>query len=624
MGKIKPLIYCILFAVTPSLFAHKERPFPVPFDSQTVSQAEELHHSELGKNQRQERLVLLGYDEVIQMLEEVESGKLDEKDWLTPPKGFDDYITDLAVRGILPPNASEKRHALWHDKPKDRREFCKKYRNEILIGGAIEIALYGLADSSVISAMIYSASEDRTIADAVDKEISLFKEFLAENNLFEPPPCELGLPIEETARVIGSIFGHRCLDNLSHQFSELLALEFESHQEKQSDLDFTHDDIDRRFSTNFSLLFSGLDHTAKFNALAYRAQEEATFQFGHYVMSLYDLNRAIQIDPTHSDTYLDRGTTYFEMGQYDKSIEDFNRFTAQQNSATSQIPEKFTLSFAKAVPIGIYESGKGLFLFAKDLIIHPIHTATQMYDALSTLAKLAIIDHQWEEVGKILSPEIHKLVTEWETLSSDQRGKLAGNAFGKLGADIFVPGATAKIASRSLKGAKELSSALKNVKKAEKTYVLEAAAQTGNTAQVGKLVHAGKNATVLGEELGLPALKVLELEQAGKLSKLNRVVPSSESKVLKSTRNLPHGKTVKRYLNVPEKEIRKSLRSYEKQIAKHKDKIANPANYVTDWEKRGTKYQEGIVNETWPEEIKGFETQRDLLREILKERLSYE
>ena len=135
MGKIKPLIYCILFAVTPSLFAHKEYPFPVPFDSQTVSQ-EELHHSELGKNQRQERLVLLGYDEVIQMLEEVESGKLEEKDWLAPPKGFDDYITDLAVRGILPPNASEKRHALWHDKPKDRREFCKKYKNEILIGGA--------------------------------------------------------------------------------------------------------------------------------------------------------------------------------------------------------------------------------------------------------------------------------------------------------------------------------------------------------------------------------------------------------------------------------------------------------------------------------------------------------
>ena len=562
MGKIKALIYCVLFAVTPSLFAHKECPFPVPFDSQTVSQTGELQYFELGKNQRQKWFPKpTTYDELIQMFEKLESGKFKEEYSLKELKSIIEQIVMYASEGI-PPNAFEKDRELdddlWGVLGQDMyylangvtyriegdfevvwgnfKKFCKKYRNEILIGGAIDIALEGAANIAV--RMIHSASEKDPLTDAIKEAGFSFTESLADDNLFEPPPCESRLSVEETARVIGSIFGHKSLDSFHHELRELLPLEFES-QAEQPHLDSDHHEIDRIFSTNFSLLFSGLDNTAKLNALAYRARAEAAFQLGHYSQHLHNLNRAIQIDPTHSDTYLDRGTAYFEMGQYDKSIEDFNRFTAQQNSATSQICEKFTLSFAKAVPIGIYESGKGLFLFAKDLIIHPIHTATQMYDALSTLAKLAIIDHQWEEVGKILSPEIHKLVTEWETLSSDQRGKLAGNAFGKLGADIFVPGATAKIASRSLKGAKELSSALKNVKKAEKTYVLETAASMKNSAKIAEAVSSA--------DLSLTARLVKGIDQANRAGEVVKTLPGglTRPKLIKGGKSFDRGELVK-------------------------------------------------------------------------------
>ena len=152
------------------------------------------------------------------------------------------------------------------------------------------------------------------------------------------------------------------------------------------------------------------------------------------------------------------------------------------------------------------------------MITHPIHTATQMYDALSTLARLARED-QWGVIGEVLSPEIHQLVTEWDTLPSDKRGELAGYAFGKHGsdiADIVAPGAVAKIASKSAKGARDLAAVLKNLQKAEGTLVLETAAGVGNTARVGEIISNGKNTALLADKLGFTAREMGQLKQAVK------------------------------------------------------------------------------------------------------------
>jgi hypothetical protein len=48
----------------------------------------------------------------------------------------------------------------------------------------------------------------------------------------------------------------------------------------------------------------------------------------------------------------------------------------------------FSLGFAKGLPGGIYDSGEGIFLFVSDLIVHPIHTGAQMFEALTMLANL--------------------------------------------------------------------------------------------------------------------------------------------------------------------------------------------------------------------------------------------
>ncbi|MEM6807540.1 MAG: hypothetical protein AAF696_39445 [Bacteroidota bacterium] len=141
-------------------------------------------------------------------------------------------------------------------------------------------------------------------------------------------------------------------------------------------------------------------------------------------------------------------------------------------------------------------------------------------------------------VGEVLSTEIHQLVTDWDTLPSDKRGELAGYAFGKHGADIALPGAVAKIASKSAKSARELTAVLKNLQKAEGTLVLETAAGVGNTVKVGEIISNGRNTALLADELGFTAKEMGHLKQAGKLettlqSKFNHLsLPKQESVLL--------------------------------------------------------------------------------------------
>ena len=69
------------------------------------------------------------------------------------------------------------------------------------------------------------------------------------------------------------------------------------------------------------------------------------------------------------------------------------------------------------------------------------------------------------------------------------------------------------------------------------------------------------------------------------------------------------------------KEIKKSIKSYENQIAKHKDKIANPSKHIKEWETLDPRHQEHLVKVKWSEEIKMFEEQRDILKDVLIERV---
>src|ERR1700722_1633033 len=103
------------------------------------------------------------------------------------------------------------------------------------------------------------------------------------------------------------------------------------------------------------------------------------------------------------------------------------------------------------------------------------------------------------------------------TLPSEKRGELAGYAVGKHGADILVPGALAKVASKSVKSAQELVAVCKNLQIAQETLVLETAAGIGNSAKIAEIIKSGQTMMALGEDVGLTAHEIGKLKQAGKL-----------------------------------------------------------------------------------------------------------
>jgi hypothetical protein len=287
----------------------------------------------------------------------------------------------------------------------------------------------------------------------------------------------------------------------------------------------------------------------------------------------------------------------------------------------------FSKGFVKGLPKGAKDSGKGFLSMAKEIIVHPLDTGEQMWDSL-VLIKDLVRSGEWETLSEALVPEIHQLVTEWETIPSEERGRMAGYAFGKYGADILIPGALAKLGSKGVKGVQGLNVVRKGLQSTERTLLCESVAGLESSAKIGQVVRSSQTTIVLGEEIGLTATEMAQLKQAGKLEgavdkALEKVISKSESGVLKAAiEQDKHIKFVEGYLNKPAKELQKGISSYEKQIAIHQEKISNPSKYYLDWDKLDPRQRDALINNKWPAEILLYEEQKDLLQSILNERLN--
>lgn len=276
-----------------------------------------------------------------------------------------------------------------------------------------------------------------------------------------------------------------------------------------------HLEIDRKFVTDYSSLYVAPTGDTDFTTLAFQIRGEKALESGYWNQAVFDLSRAIELDPARPLPYLERGVAHFGLGDYDRSLEDYRQFTEQTQKQPLSISD-FSLGFAKGLPQGIYDSSEGLFLFLAEFVKHPIHTSGQVIDSITTLVNLVQSD-EWGIVAEALSPEMHQLVVEWDILPSDKRGELAGYAVGKHGADILVPGALVKVASKSVKSAQELASICKNLQIAQETLVLETAAGIGNGLRIAEVIQSSQKTIGLAEELGFPVQEIALLKQSGQL-----------------------------------------------------------------------------------------------------------
>jgi hypothetical protein len=80
-----------------------------------------------------------------------------------------------------------------------------------------------------------------------------------------------------------------------------------------------------------------------------------------------------------------------------------------------------------------------------------------------------------------------------------------------------------------------------------------------------------------------------------------------------------HGRTYEKYLHKPAKELRKGIRSFQKRIEEHRDKVANPQNYYPEWHTYPKDRQRKELRK-WQIEIKVFTEHKYILEGILKNR----
>ncbi|MCI0381629.1 MAG: hypothetical protein L0207_01045 [Chlamydiae bacterium] len=328
------------------------------------------------------------------------------------------------------------------------------------------------------------------------------------------------MSIQENGKILGSLFAHstfKDLENYTNQYSPF-AQEIQN-LGLQNRLSLPtgngHQEIDRKFSTDYASSFDPGKET-NFNALSYQMRGEMALTYGYNRQAVKDFGKAIELGPTSSLPYLQRGAAYFELGEYDKALKDYHIYVSQTPITHIFSTSDFIIGFIEGLPRGLAEGGKGILFFLSNAVIHPIRTAQTMYEAITTLSKL-VYTQEWSVLGEAIAPEIHKLITHWDTLSSQEKGNQSAYALGKYGAEIITPGAVAKLIARGVKGAKELAAISKNLQAAEQTLILEAAAELGSGAKVAEVIQAGEKNAFLAKELGFTARETVELKQAGKL-----------------------------------------------------------------------------------------------------------
>ena len=137
----------------------------------------------------------------------------------------------------------------------------------------------------------------------------------------------------------------------------------------------------------------------------------------------------------------------------------------------------------------------------------------------------------------------------------------------------------------------------------------ERAARVMDGARVDDVTNAGKDAAY-------------RLARVGDGAALRHAVGAENARVNEAYQAAKaggaHSGLTRRYAGESDRQVEKALRSLDRRIDEHLDKIANPRNHVD----QGTgKAEIGyLVASYWPKEVDNFRREADVLRGVLQER----
>jgi tetratricopeptide (TPR) repeat protein len=367
-----------------------------------------------------------------------------------------------------------------------------------------------LTDPSVI--------KDEVILPIIEEKLSVFKEVVNQGNLETTSDNKIGfndLLNDEGERMLGAFIAHETLDSV---FQDVISDQNKNRKVESYEHEFNmrHGQIDQVFATDQSVNYINekktptyIDNNYKKNI--YQFYGDYSFNQHHYDQAAYNFGKVIELDPSNYEAYLNRAYAYLQDGQFDQSLDDYNKYQEKEQKIISSKEVGFIKDGAniyyntrtaieKGIAEGILGSSKQLLSIAANAIEHPINTSVAIYeviDSIETFNKQCLFhpidsykktyntitdSKAWIFLRDAVIPEMRGLIEGWESLNYKDRVEKVGYLIGKVGGDIFVPGAAAKAVSQGIKGAKEVAVIAKNLKNAEKVIVLEALAETGGSS----------------------------------------------------------------------------------------------------------------------------------------------
>lgn len=273
---------------------------------------------------------------------------------------------------------------------------------------------------------------------------------------------------------------------------------------------FIEGDFDRAIEQIRWLIEVAENHALDNDLLSklYLLKGQIQSEFCLYADAIIALTTAIQKTPSKKEIYFERAGAYFELGEFDKAIEDY--LTSGYRSSFSENPTLLGLGIGAGILEGGAASlvdfipsmlstarglGSGLWAFSKD----PIQVSQDF-----AVAAIQCIDYLRSRhvAGMIqdMVPELKELVQNYDTLGDLQKGRLIGQVIGKYGMDILL----AKYATTGVK-------AYRDLKKANQLMTLEALASAESRQII--LAEAGKRWAMREQTLSNGVLKFHEGKQ---------------------------------------------------------------------------------------------------------------
>jgi tetratricopeptide (TPR) repeat protein len=213
-------------------------------------------------------------------------------------------------------------------------------------------------------------------------------------------------------------------------------------------------------------------------AKLYLLKGQIQSEYGLYAEAVIGLTIAIHKNPKMKKAYFERAAAYFELGQFDRSIEDY---LASENRPTYfEVPTQFGLGVTAGILVGAKDSsiefiptmlgtaqGLGAGIWA--LIKNPVAASQEFISAAIEYIEY-IKSHSTYEIIQDMVPELRELLQNYERLDDYQKGKLIGRVVGNYGMDILLT----KQSFLALKSYQKL-------KKANKALTLDALASSGKS-----------------------------------------------------------------------------------------------------------------------------------------------